>query len=244
MTSSTARRAIDNRYVPPVAGIDLEQALNYIDLDVAGEAFVYSHYTSTRTFYVPGSRPELEPIVARLAAGAPANLQTVQTLAEWLSQHVRWAGYHQKDQGNRLPANQSPSEERLLDTRYGWCNEQARLFCALSQIAGIPSRIVFAFNRTRRYGHCVSEVLLGDGKWMTVDQSLGFCFAIGSEPVQASRVYRDPAARQYFSPIYAERCRNLMDDLGKEIHADFAMAASDDPLDGFASVGFHNYFIH
>ena len=35
-----------------------------------------------------------------------------------------------------------------------------------------------------------------------------------------------------------------MDDLGKEIHVDFAMAASDDPLDGFASVGFHNYFIH
>jgi transglutaminase-like putative cysteine protease len=244
MITSRADRAIDNRYVPPVAGIDLEQALNYVDLDVAGEAFVYDHYTSGRTFYVSGSRPRLEQVVARTTADASTDLQTIQMLATWLADHVRWAGYGQEERGDRLATDQSPSEERLLDARYGWCNEQARLFCALSQVAGIPSRIVFAFNKARRYGHCVSEVLLADDRWMAVDQSLGFCFAVDSEPVRASRIYRDPAARRHFTPIYAERCRRLMDDLGKEVHADFAMAASDDPLDGFASVGFHNYFIH
>jgi hypothetical protein len=40
-----------------VVGIDLEQALNYIDMDLVGEEFIYSHYTSRRLFYTRGSRP-------------------------------------------------------------------------------------------------------------------------------------------------------------------------------------------
>jgi hypothetical protein len=36
-------RPIDSRPVPPVAGIDLEHSLNYLDLAAAGEEFIYGH---------------------------------------------------------------------------------------------------------------------------------------------------------------------------------------------------------
>lgn len=67
---NTQLRKIDQRIEPPVAGIDLEQALNYVDLDVSGEEFLHEHYTGTRLPYVRGSRPLLEKIAGDVSGGA------------------------------------------------------------------------------------------------------------------------------------------------------------------------------
>ena len=243
MKTKRSCRPIDQRRVPPVAGLDLEQALNYIAMDIVGEAFIYEHYTSRRLFYVPGSRPRLERVAKLATRGARTRLRKTQALARWVSTHVQWAGYYMKKKGRRLPTDRNPSEEQLIRTGYGWCNEQARLFCLLTQVCGIPSRLVFASNQALNYGHCISEVLPGEN-WLAVDQSLGYCFVMNKSPVRASRLFHDPRARSYFTPIYKRLCRSLLEELGPDAEKDFAMAAGENPLDGFTNLGFLNYFAH
>jgi hypothetical protein len=243
MRTAEALRPIDQRYVPPVAGIDLEQALNYIDMDMVGEEFIYRHYTSRRLFYVPGSRPALEQAAAAATERASTDLQRITNLAKWVAENVRWAGYYQKGKGHRLATDRSPTEEQLLLGGYGWCNEQARLFCLLSQIAGIPSRLVFASKKTTQYGHCISEALVDD-QWLAVDQSLGFCFVIDNAPIRASQIVHDEDCRAHFTPIYTDLCRRTLKELGPGIEKDFAMAAADNPLEGFTNLGYLNYFAH
>lgn len=239
---SDTHRPIDRRFVPPVRGIDLEQSLNYLDLQAAGEDFIYEHYTSRRVFYVRGSRPRLEA-VAVAACGSGSQLEVVRGLARWVAANVKWAGYYQKATGQVLPADTAPTEEALLEVGYGWCNEQARLFCALAQVRGLSARLVFAANHSRRYGHVVAEVLLDTG-WLAVDQSLGFVFDLDGVPVRASRVFHDPSSRAHFSPLYKRMCDDLLSELGPGAEKDFAMAAAAEPLDGFTDLGYCNYFIH
>lgn len=240
---SAADRPIDGRFVPGVAGIDLEQALNYIELDAVGETFAYDHYTSRRLFYVAGSRPRLEWVAQSAAGEADTDLDRVRLLARWVAEEVRWAGYYAGQTGTRLPSDRCPSEEELIDSGYGWCNEQARLFCVLTQVQGITSRLVFACNKERGYGHCIAEVLLDTG-WMAVDQSFGFCFIMDETPVRAAHIFHDPRARAWFMPAYKKVCRRLIAELGPAAESDFAMAAAENPLDGFTDIGFHNYFVH
>ena len=64
------------------------------------------------------------------------------------------------------------TEEDLLQSGHGWCNEQARVLVALTQIAGLPSRLVFAQSRDSKIAHVVTEVYV-DGKWVLVDQTEG-----------------------------------------------------------------------
>ncbi len=239
---NNADRPIDRRFVPPTKGIDLEQALNYLDLQAAGEEFIYEHYTCCRVLYVPGARPRLEAAAAA-AGGTGSQLEVARALSRWVAANVKWAGYYQQATGQRLPADRAPTEEQLLDAGYGWCNEQARLFCALAQVRGLPARLVFAANQARRYGHVVAEVLLDTG-WLLVDQSLGFVFDFEGAPVRASQVFHDPRTRVRFAPVYKRLCKELLSELGPGSEADFAMAAAEEPLDGFTDLGYHNYFIH
>lgn len=242
MVSCYNMRAIDRRPIPPVAGIDLEQALNYLDLRAVGEEFIYGHYTRAHVLYVPGSRPALEAAVREAAGSAQGGAEIVQALTAWVARRVRWAGFFRRDTGQRLPTDRAATEEQILASGYGWCNEQARLFCALTQVCGLPSRLVFASNRESGYGHVIAEVLLPEG-WLAADPSLGFCFFRQGLPVRASRIFHDPAARAFFGPLYASLCRDLLRELGPGAETDFAMAAAADPLDGFTELGFHNCFL-
>lgn len=241
MLHSSNARPIDRRFAPAVAGIDLEQALNYLDLAEVGVDFAYGGYTSRRLFYTPGARPELERAAASAVEGGTDPLAEAEALARWVAANVQWAGYFLKETGSRLPTDRNLTEESLIRSGYGWCNEQARLFCLLSQVRGIPSRLVFASNPERKYGHCIAETLLEPG-WMAVDPSFGFCFEIEGAPVRAWDLFHEPRVRAHFEPVYRELCRGLRDELGPDMDRDFAMAAAENPLDGFAAIGVHNYF--
>ena len=148
--------------------------------------------------------------------------------------------FYQADTGTVFPGDQGLTEEQLLESGYGWCNAQARVFCCFSQIAEIPSRIIFAGNRERRYGHTVSEVLLPDG-WMMVDQTKGCYFIKDDKPIRAVDVYNDIDCREYFEPIYREEVSVWRKDLPPEVVE--GMMASDNPLDGYKEIGICNYFI-
>jgi transglutaminase-like putative cysteine protease len=236
-------RTIDKRFLPGVAGVDLEQSLNYIDLADVGEAFVYDKYTGARLPYAKGSRPSLEALAKRLTLGAKSPLEKVQKLTAFVASEVKWAGFYKRDTGKPLPPDRDLDEEELIVSGYGWCNEQARVLCALTQVLGIPSRLVFACNLKKKYGHVVTEVLLPDG-WMTVDESLNYCFLMNGKPVRASRIWNDANTRAYCRPRDAKLCTDLIGVLGRPVlTGSFNMSLGPDPLDGFSAIGYHNCFV-
>lgn len=235
-------RTIDTRYIPAVSGIDLEQALNYIALADASLDFIYDKYTSGRKIYTAGSRPVLEGIVANQAGGITGELEKIEKLTRFVAEEVSWAGYYHKAMEHRLACNRNLIEEDLIASGYAWCNEQARLLCALTQIIGIPSRLVFAGTR-KGGGHVVVEVLTSSG-WLLVDQSFCYLFINNSKIVDANNVWHNKQNREYFEPVYKNLCAQLTKDLGDVILEDeFSMSQMLNPLDGFEVLGYHNYYI-
>ena len=229
-------RPIDQRYLHPVAGIDLAESLNYIELDVVGESFIYDHYTGSRLPYKQGSRPQIEEIAQRVTAGIDGDLQKVMALAEYVIKEIPWAGYYEKDTGEKLPSDRAFTEEQLIDSGYGWCNEQARIMCVLTQAIGYPSRLVLMLH------HTLMEVLLPDG-WMAVDSSFGYCFVMDGKPVRAADVYRNERCRKYFEPIYKQLCEDIGKELDHSDPHDFAASFSVSPVGGFENIGYHNHFL-
>ena len=66
-----------------------------------------------------------------------------------------------------------PSALRVLQTRYGDCNEHTQLFVALARAVGLPARIAagLAYVDGKFYYHAWPEVLLND--WVAVDPTFG-----------------------------------------------------------------------
>jgi len=235
-------RTIDMRYMPAVGGIDLEQALNYIALADVPLDFIYDKYTGGRAIYTAGSRPVLEGLAAKLVSGVIDELGKIEKLTRFVAAEVPWAGYYHQATGHKLAGNRNLDEEGLIASGYGWCNEQARLLCALTQIIGITSRIVFAAAR-QGGGHVVAEVLTSNG-WLLIDQSFGYLFINNGKVVDAYNVWHNKENREYFEPVYKKLCEELTEELGEVILKDeFSMSQLANPLDGFEILGYHNYFI-
>ena len=109
---SNNTRPIDQRYLPKVAGIDLEQSLNYIDLDMVGEEFIYNHYTGARLPYKQGNRPQIEQVAQSVTANISDDLGKIAALNEYVAKEVLWAGYYQNETGQRLPPDRAFTEEQ------------------------------------------------------------------------------------------------------------------------------------
>jgi hypothetical protein len=228
--------------MPAVGGIDLEQALNYIALADVPLDFIYDKYTGGRTIYTAGSRPVLEGLAAKLVSGVTDELGKIEKLTKFVAEEVPWAGYYHQAMGHRLAYNRNLDEEGLIASGYGWCNEQARLLCALTQIIGITSRLVFAAAR-KGGGHVVVEILTSQG-WLLIDQSFGYLFINNGKITDAYNVWHNKENREYFEPVYKKLCEKLTQELGEDILKDeFSMSQLSNPLDGFEILGYHNYFI-
>ncbi len=235
-------KGIKERFVPPVAGIDLEQALNYTDAEGLDLAWFYESFTYPRVFYKPGSRPLLEKVVwEQTKANAPAMARLracVALVATRMPHYIRLGYYGATDR--------AMTEEDLLRSGHGWCNEQARVLVALTQIAGLPSRLVFAHSRDRKAGHVVTEVYV-DGKWVLVDQTEGFVFTRkDGSPLNVLDFRRDSSAWREADGLYkAQHARNR--ELAKDKSfwdSGHGIAHREHPLELFECVGYHNYFIH
>lgn len=235
-------RDIAARFVPPVAGIDLEQSLNYTDSDGLDLAWFYRSFTYPRVFYRSGSRPYLEKVLwERTKPDAPAmdRLRACVAIIKERMPHYILLGYNGA-------ADRAMSEEDLLRSGHGWCNEQARVLVALTQIAGLPSRLVFAQSRDGKIAHVVTEVYV-DNKWVLVDQTEGLIFTRADGRTLNVLDFRgDPAVWRETDRAYkAQQRRN------RELAKDKAfwdkghgIAAREHPLDLFECVGYCNYFIH
>ena len=180
---------IDRNKYSDFIGIDLLLAMNFIEQEQVSTNFIYDHFTSRHLVYRPGSRPKLEKIAEEMTVDASDPLRKVKALVDFVATKVLWAGYYKKATGQRLRNDRNLTEEELIDSRFAYCGEQARILCALTQIVGISSRMVFACNP--KYGayasHVAVEVLLPNG-WMMACTSLNCCFVLDDKPVRAVEV--------------------------------------------------------
>ena len=61
-------------------------------------------------------------------------------------------------------------DETLFASGSLWCNEQARVYIRLCQIAGIPARMIYLFYSDGNSGHVVAE-FFADGHWCMADST-------------------------------------------------------------------------
>ncbi len=153
------------------AGIDLWQANHFIAYRKETAKYLYESYTPTEVRYKPGTLPSYEKIVAQYTAG----LTNPRDKAVALLTHAML----DKVQHPSIPPmcvdpgkDRGVDDEALLASGRAWCNEQARVFARLCQVAGIPARMIFLF-RTPVGGHVITE-FYADGHWCMADNSW-FC---------------------------------------------------------------------
>ncbi len=138
------------------AGIDREQTLGMIRFCPETESFLYEEYSPTRIRYRRGARPELEQVAAGFS-GSPR--QRIAQAMDWVSKTVRHAHFV----GDVRP-DRAFSEEKLIESHCGWCNEQVRVFISLCEVMEHPARLCFLFHKNNHTAHTAAEVYL-DGKW-------------------------------------------------------------------------------
>jgi hypothetical protein len=177
-----------------VAGIDREQAQSMIRLCEATELYLYEGaYSPRHLLYATGSRPQLEKIVEPFA-GADAYTRAT-AIMDWVFANVQ----HPFLCGP-LAADRAMTEEQLIDSGAGWCNEQARVFIALCEVSGLPARLLFEFHANTISGHTVAEVYI-DGRWVFFDPTFNVTVRLpdGSpaEGRELSGAYREQAHTAY-----------------------------------------------
>ena len=181
-----------------VAGIDLEQPMSAVLLCEETVDVIYGHdFSPTRLKYTPGARPMLESIVAGFKGRTTR--ERVDEALDWVITHVR----HPHIAGD-TPKNRALTEEELIDSGIGWCNEQSRVFIALCEVMEIPGRISFLSHKNKICGHATTEIYI-DGKWSFYDVTFGARVAIPDGSLgsvwELSRTYRDLAHEAYRRPL-------------------------------------------
>lgn len=128
--------------------------------------FLYQRFTPTSVSYRQGTRPQLERIAERWSAPGTDAESVVAGVAEFCSQIGRGA-----DNDDLDAVIVGGTEEEIIDRRFDWCTDVARVGCILCQVASVPARLVNLADTGRAYsGHVLIEAFRG-GTWGTVDTS-------------------------------------------------------------------------
>ena len=152
-----------------VVGLDLWQANHFIVYRPETAKYLYSEYTPLKVEYRKGLFPSLEKIVARYTKpGQSDREKALALLTKAMAKHMP----HPTVPPIRkfVGPDRGLDDEGLFASGSGWCNQQARGFVRLCQIAGVPARIIELFFANERSGHVVSE-FYADGHWCMADSS-------------------------------------------------------------------------
>jgi transglutaminase-like putative cysteine protease len=147
-----------------VESIDRYQANWFIYYGPQTADYLYGAYTPLKVDYKPGTLPGYEAILAKYTAGCTSDTQKAVTLLKAMPEFFRHPSM--PPLGPSVKANRGLDDEELLATGCGFCNEQARVFIRLCQIAGIQARMLHLFNQA----HTVAE-FYADGRWALADAS-------------------------------------------------------------------------
>ncbi len=190
------------------AGIDLWQANHFIAYRPETSRYLYESYTPTAVQYTKGALPLCEKIVAEYTAGLATNREKALAL---LTRAIpeRIAHPSIPPYGPDCPPDRALGEEDLLKSGVGWCNEQARVFVRLCQVAGIPARMIFLFYADRKSGHVVSE-FYADGRWCMADSSWGCVFPADDGGLMSAAECHEDANKLRVGEGYVRRIRDIL----------------------------------
>jgi len=215
----------------PVRGIDRVQAQSMIRLCPETESLLYGTFSPTQIRYRRGTRPKLEAIAYSFTGGSPDRAKMAM---DWVSRHVIHAHFL-----GPLAADRAMTEEQLIESRAGWCNEQVRVFIALCEVLEIPGRLVFLFHKSARTAHTAAEIFL-NGKWAFHDVTYKVCVTLPDASLAEARELNGT----YRTLAHAAYCQPMLDyyALGKSPPSQSAP----DPRTGgdyLESIGICNYLI-
>lgn len=154
-------------------GIDKYQANHFIFYRPETAEFLYHDYTPTDLNYRRGTRPLFEKLVAGHTRPTMSPKEKALALLKAMPQIIRHPGVPPR-YAPELRPDRALTDEGLVESGAGWCNEQARVYIRLCQAAGIPARMIFLFyahpSLGKWGGHVVSE-FYADGHWSFADTS-------------------------------------------------------------------------
>ncbi len=191
------------------AGIDLWQANHFIVYRSETAKYLYSDYTPLTTAYRRGTLPALEKMVARYAPDAmPPRARAIALLTKAMPKTILHPSI--PPLARHCAFDRNLPDERLAASKTGWCNEQARIFVRLCQIAGIPARMVFLFYSNKTGGHVVSE-FYADGHWSMADSS--WCCVFPDEDghlMSAAECHEEGARKLRAGTAYHQRIKVVL----------------------------------
>lgn len=150
------------------AGIDRYQANLFVVYRPETVDYLYRDYTPLQAGYVRGSLPGYERVVAQYATAKMHDTEKALALLTAMPAILRHPVIPPLA-GREIPTNRNLMDEALLASGGGWCNEQARVFVRLCQVAGLQGRIVHLFGQN----HTIAE-FYADGRWVLADTSYLF----------------------------------------------------------------------
>jgi hypothetical protein len=213
-----------------VRGIDRLLSYGKIRLAPETEQYLYGEYTPTEVHYRPGSRPRLEAIVGEVLGRPPRiDRAAIRKLIGWVPQNVRHAAAVQD-----APPDRALPEEQIIDSGWGWCNEQARALVALAHTAGVPGRLVGIYRSDEAHGHMTTELYV-EGKWAWVCATHPCVVPLPDGSwASAAEIWRDPDVRALFAVEWARCVAAWNAAYGKP-------PSQKDPAAAFGSAGIVNY---
>jgi hypothetical protein len=137
---------------------------------------LYADFTPVRAKYRKGERPYLEGIVRRVADG-PDDASRAKSLTRWCSKIQSSFPTPERSTEKGFWTTDTMlfggTEEELIKRGTYVCTELSRVLCALAQVGGMPSRLVYLFDLKREnWGHGVVEIYVrrgGAGSWALFD---------------------------------------------------------------------------
>jgi hypothetical protein len=192
----------------PTRGVDLWQARNFVGHNEDTHEFLYGEYTDDSVAYHERTLPQYETVVdANVSESQSRRERATTLLTEVLPDLMAHPGI--PPVGRPVPNDRALDDRQLLATGCGYCNEQARLFVRLCQVAGVPARIVFLFyldetSETTAGGHVVTEFATRDG-WAMADTSYFVVFPDDEGALLNAADCHRPENRERVRAAYAQR---------------------------------------
>ncbi|MCK4401511.1 transglutaminase domain-containing protein [bacterium] len=221
----------------PVRGIDRYHTFSQIRLAPETAKYLYEEYTSLKVKYYKGSRPKMEKILFEICGKArKPSKENIFKILQWVAMNIKHAKFVKGD----TPGDRALSEEELILSGWGWCNEKARIFVTLAQIAGCPARMCCLFHKDGIHAHMTAEVYV-EGKWSFVDPSYGTVVELPDGSwASAKEISLEKTAATCADKAYTVFVKKIFDKFGGKIDPNH-WSISDFPHRMLAQIGITNY---